>query len=86
MRPWEVIDITNEHLSSLSDISPFTASRLLSKWERDGRVPNSAAGSLCALPSPLWLPRIKGPAASPDEGFGAHALSRQTWVNWVRSP
>jgi len=32
------IDITNEQLSSLSDISPFTASRLLSKWERDGKV------------------------------------------------
>jgi CRP/FNR family transcriptional regulator, nitrogen oxide reductase regulator len=32
------IDITNEHLSSLCDISPFTASRLLAKWERDGRL------------------------------------------------
>jgi hypothetical protein len=32
------IDITNEQLSSLSDISPFTASRLLSKWERDGKL------------------------------------------------
>ena len=30
------IDITNEQISSLSDISPFTASRLLSKWERRG--------------------------------------------------
>jgi len=33
-----VIDITNERLSSLSDISSFTASRLLSKWERDGKI------------------------------------------------
>ncbi len=33
-----VIDITNEQLSSLCDISAFTASRLLSKWERDGRL------------------------------------------------
>jgi CRP-like cAMP-binding protein len=32
------IDITNEQLSSLSDISPFTASRLLSRWERDGKL------------------------------------------------
>ena len=32
------IHITNEQLSSLSDISSFTASRLLSKWERDGRL------------------------------------------------
>lgn len=33
-----VIDITNERLSSLSDISSFTASRLLSKWEREGKI------------------------------------------------
>jgi len=32
------IDITNEQLSSLSDMSHFTASRLLSKWERDGKL------------------------------------------------
>jgi CRP/FNR family transcriptional regulator, nitrogen oxide reductase regulator len=32
------IDITNEQLGSLSDISSFTASRLLSKWERDGKL------------------------------------------------
>lgn len=31
-----VVDITNEHLSSLSDVSSFTASRLLSRWQRDG--------------------------------------------------
>ena len=29
------VDITNEHLSSLSDISPFTTSRLLSRWEHE---------------------------------------------------
>jgi CRP-like cAMP-binding protein len=39
VQPWGVeIDITNEQLSSLSDISPFTTSRLLSRWERDGRL------------------------------------------------
>jgi CRP-like cAMP-binding protein len=32
------IDITNEQLSSLSDISFFTASRILSKWEQDRRL------------------------------------------------
>jgi len=31
--PGIAIDITNEQLSSLSDISPFTASRLLARWE-----------------------------------------------------
>jgi CRP-like cAMP-binding protein len=29
------VDITNEQLSSLSDISPFTTSRLLSRWEHE---------------------------------------------------
>jgi CRP-like cAMP-binding protein len=29
------IDITNEQLSSLADISPFTASRLLSRWDHE---------------------------------------------------
>ena len=29
------IEITNEQLSSFSDISPFTASRLLSRWEHE---------------------------------------------------
>jgi len=33
-----LIDITNEQLSSLSDISPFTTSRLLSKWQREGKL------------------------------------------------
>lgn len=33
--PGIAIDITNEQLSSLSDISPFTASRLLSRWEQE---------------------------------------------------
>jgi len=33
--PGIAIDITNEQLSSLSDISPFTASRLLSRWEHE---------------------------------------------------
>jgi CRP-like cAMP-binding protein len=32
------IDITNEQLSSFSDISLFTASRLLSRWEQEGRL------------------------------------------------
>ena len=32
------IEVTNEQLSSLSDISSFTASRLLSKWQRQGAL------------------------------------------------
>jgi CRP-like cAMP-binding protein len=32
------IDITNEQLGSLADISFFTASRILSKWEEDRKI------------------------------------------------
>lgn len=32
------IDITNEQLSSLSDVGYFTTSRTLSKWEHDGMI------------------------------------------------
>lgn len=32
------IDITNEQLSSLSDVGYFTTSRILSKWEHDGML------------------------------------------------
>jgi len=54
--PGIAIDITNEQLSSLSDISPFTASRLLSRWEHEhwltkqrGRVTLLAPEDLEAL-------------------------------------
>ena len=54
--PGIAIDITNEQLSSLSDISPFTASRLLSRWEHEhlltkqrGRVTLLAPEDLQAL-------------------------------------
>ena len=51
------IDTTNEHLGGLADITPFTASRLLSKWSREGviskqrnkvviRVPEALSGPL----------------------------------------
>ena len=50
------VDITNEQLSSLSDISPFTTSRLLSRWEHEhwltkqrGRVTLLAPEDLEAL-------------------------------------
>jgi len=35
------LQITNEHLASLADISPYTTSRLLNKWERKGAVEKS---------------------------------------------
>lgn len=50
-----VIDITNEHLSSLSDISPFTASRLLSRWQRDGKLIKERGRVTLLAPESLML-------------------------------
>jgi CRP-like cAMP-binding protein len=32
------VEVTNEHLGALANVSPFTASRFLNKWERSGAV------------------------------------------------
>ena len=32
------VDATNEHMGALANVSPFTASRLLKKWERSGTI------------------------------------------------
>ncbi len=50
-----VIDITNEHLSSLSDISSFTASRLLSRWQRDGKLVKERGRVTLLAPESLML-------------------------------
>jgi CRP-like cAMP-binding protein len=39
------VRINNDQLASLADVSPFTASRLLKGWERNGTV-NKARGSV----------------------------------------
>jgi CRP-like cAMP-binding protein len=49
------IDITNEHLSSLADMSPFTASRLLSKWERDGTLSKQRGRITLHVPESLMI-------------------------------
>jgi len=49
------IDITNEQLSSLSDISPFTASRLLSKWERHGKLSKQRGRVTLRSPESLMI-------------------------------
>jgi len=49
------IDITNEHLSSLSDISSFTASRLLSRWQRDGKLVKERGRVTLLAPESLML-------------------------------
>lgn len=49
------IDITNEHLSSLSDVSPFTASRLLSQWEREGKLSKQRGRVTLRAPESLMI-------------------------------
>jgi CRP/FNR family transcriptional regulator, nitrogen oxide reductase regulator len=49
------IDITNEHLSSLADISPFTTSRLLSMWERDGTLSKQRGRITLHVPESLMI-------------------------------
>ena len=52
------IDITNEQLGSLSDISPFTASRLLSKWERDGMLSKQRGRVTLLAPESLMTAEV----------------------------
>jgi CRP-like cAMP-binding protein len=49
------IGITNEHLSSLSDVSPFTASRVLSQWEREGKVSKLRGRIIVRAPESLMV-------------------------------
>ena len=51
-----IIEITNEQLSSLSDISSFTASRVLSKWERKGAVCKERGRVTVVAPEALMIP------------------------------
>jgi len=47
------IDITNEQLSSLSDIGYFTTSRILSKWQQDGMLSKERGGLTLLAPESL---------------------------------
>lgn len=47
------VDITNEHLSNLADVGAFTASRLLSGWEREGAIVKKRGKVLIQSPERL---------------------------------
>lgn len=47
------IDITNEHLSTLSDVSPFTVSRLLAAWSRSGEISKQRGKIILRAPDAL---------------------------------
>jgi len=48
-----VIDITNQELSSLSDVGYFTTSRILSKWEHEGMLSKKRGGVILLDPESL---------------------------------
>ena len=49
------VRITNEQLASLADVSPFTASRLLKGWERDGVITKGRGAVHIICPEKLLL-------------------------------
>jgi CRP-like cAMP-binding protein len=49
------LDVTNEELANAANITPFTASRLLNEWQRNGAVLKSRGKILLRLPPRLFL-------------------------------
>jgi CRP-like cAMP-binding protein len=49
------ICVTNEQLAALADISPFTASRVLGRWERAGTVSKRRGSVLLHAPEALMI-------------------------------
>ena len=49
------LEITNEHLAALANVSPFTASRHLKKWERQGII-QKLRGKIVILSAERLLP------------------------------
>jgi CRP-like cAMP-binding protein len=47
------VDIKNEELASLADVSLFTASRILKSWERQGAIKKSRGSVLIRVPEKL---------------------------------
>ena len=47
------VDIRNDHLASLADVSAFTVSRVLSKWARQGTIKKTRGKVLIRVPEKL---------------------------------
>jgi CRP-like cAMP-binding protein len=50
--------ITNEELANAANVTPFTASRLLSEWQRSGAVAKSRGGVVLRAPHRLLLHKV----------------------------
>jgi CRP-like cAMP-binding protein len=49
------LDITNEQLANAANITPFTASRLLSEWQRRGAILKNRGMIMVHAPDRLFL-------------------------------
>jgi CRP-like cAMP-binding protein len=52
------IDITNEQLANAANVTPFTASRLLSEWQRNGAVVKNRGGVVLRALEQLFLHQV----------------------------
>jgi CRP/FNR family transcriptional regulator, nitrogen oxide reductase regulator len=68
------VNIRNEDLASLADISIFTACRLMKKWERMGAVDKSRGRVLIRCPEKLLAEEIPGSSA----GLGQTAARKSS--------
>ena len=52
------LDITNEELANAANVTPFTASRLLSEWQRNGAISKGRGTLVLRAPQHLLLHRV----------------------------
>lgn len=52
------LDITNEQLANSANITPFTASRLLNQWQRDGALSKTRGKLILYAPHRLFLHEV----------------------------
>jgi CRP-like cAMP-binding protein len=64
------IGIRNEDLASLADMSIFTASRLMKKWERAGAIEKGRGKVLIRCPEKLLAAEIPGSGSVPEPRAG----------------
>ena len=52
------LDLTNEELANTANITPFTASRLLSEWQQSGAVTKGRGSLILRVPHRLFLTEV----------------------------
>jgi len=57
------LDVTNEELACSANITPYTASRLISAWQKSGAILKRRGGLLLRSPRAFFLSSSSGPAA-----------------------